>query len=108
MVVVASSRHAHRFDCGRDDVKNNERGRGQERGCDPTLTRTTELRYYQLLYSAPIPHVHAYNVSTWGLWNVLVLCSLTVFKKSYSIFYLLLYNNYLSVEQNIINAILLQ
>lgn len=39
VVVVAGGRHARRFDCGRDDVKNNERGRGQERGCDPTLTR---------------------------------------------------------------------
>lgn len=36
----------HRFDCGRDDVKNNERGRGQERGCDLTPTRNCELRYY--------------------------------------------------------------
>lgn len=59
-MVVAGGRHAHRFDCGRDDVKNNERGRGQERGCDSTLTRNA--RNGASLLSLDIHIVYLYSM----------------------------------------------
>jgi hypothetical protein len=44
----------HRFDCDRDDVRNNERGRGQERGCD--LTSTSQLNFVIIT----VHNVHLY------------------------------------------------
>jgi len=44
----------HRFDYDRDDVRNNERGRGQERGCD--LTSTSQLNFVIIT----VHNVHLY------------------------------------------------
>jgi len=59
MMEADDSTHAHtraqRFDYGHDDVKNNERGRGQERGCKPIPTRNGASLL--LLYSASIKYI---------------------------------------------------
>jgi len=90
--MAAGGRHAHRFDCGCDDVKNNKQGRGQERGCDPTLTHNARngasllSLYIVYLYSMfSIALVHR----SMGVCTV-ILCFSAVFKKLQNIFYLLL------------------